>query len=48
MHRKTEQRTGTGESAPTDIPKKLEIQSRAKGNLNPRPEEQQKRETPAP
>jgi len=48
MYRKTEQRTGTGEPAPTDIPKKLESQSRAKGNLNHRPAEQQKRETPAP
>ena len=48
MYRKTEQRTGTGEPAPTDIPKKLESQSRAKGNLSHRPEEQQKRETPAP
>jgi len=37
-----------GKPAPTDIPKKLESQSRAKGNLNPRPEAQQKREPPAP
>jgi len=37
-----------GKPATTDIPKKLESQSRAKGNLNPRPEAQQKRETPAP
>jgi len=48
MYRKTEQRTGTGEPAPTHIPKKLESQSRTKGNLNPRPAEQQRRETPAP
>jgi len=47
MYRTTEQRTGTGEPAPTDSLKKLESQSRAKGNLNPRPEGQQKRETPA-
>ena len=47
MYRKTKQRVGTGEPAPTDIPKKYESQSRAKGNLNPRPGEQQKRETPA-
>jgi len=45
MYRKTEQRTGTGEPAPTDIPKKRESESRAKGNLNPGPEAQQKRET---
>jgi len=48
MYRTTEQRTGTGKPAPTDLPKKLESQSRAKGNFNPRPEAQQKRETPAP
>jgi len=48
MYRKTDQRVETGEPAPTDIPKKYESQSRAKGNLNPRPEEQQNRETPAP
>jgi len=48
MYRKTEQRTGMGKPAPTDIPKKLESQSRAKGNPNLRPEAQQKRESPAP
>jgi len=48
MYRKTGQRTGMGKPAPTDIPKKMESQSRAKGNLNPRPEAQQERETPAP
>jgi len=48
MYRKIEQRTGTGKPAPTDILKNLESQSRAKVNLNPRPEAQQKREPPAP
>jgi len=48
MYRKTEQRTGMGKSAPMDIPKKLESQSRAKGNPNTKLEAQQRRETPAP
>ena len=48
MYRKTEQRTGMGKLAPIDIPKKPESQSRAPGNLNPRLEAQQRRETPDP
>jgi len=48
LYRKTEQRVGMGKLAPIDIPKKLESQSRAKGNLNPRLEAQQRRETSAP
>jgi ubiquitin C-terminal hydrolase len=48
LYRKTEQRVGMGKLAPIDIPKKLESQSRAKGNLNPRLEAQQRRETPVP
>ena len=48
MYKKTEQRTRMGKSAPIDIPKKLESQSRAKGNPNPKLETQQRRETPAP
>jgi len=48
MYRKTEQSTGMVKSAPIDIPKKLESQSSAKGNLNPRLGTQQRRETPAP
>jgi len=48
MYRKTEGSTGMVKSAPIDIPKKLESQSGAKENPNPRLETQQRRETPAP
>ena len=47
MYRKTRQSTGMEKSAPIDIPKKLESQSRAKGNPNPKLETQQRRKTPA-
>jgi len=48
MYRKTEESTGMVKSAPIDIPKKLESQSGAKENPNPRLETQQRREPPAP
>jgi len=48
MYRKTEESTGMEKSAPIDISKKLESQSGAKENPNPRLETQQRRKTPAP
>jgi len=48
MYRKTEQSTGKGKSIPIHIPKKLDSQPRAKWNLNPRLETQQRRETHSP
>jgi len=48
MYRKTEQNTGKGKSIPIHIPKKLDSQPRAKWNLNPRLETQQRRETHSP
>jgi len=48
MYRKTAHSTRRGKSVPIHTPKKMASQSRAKGNLSHRPEEQQKRETPAP
>jgi len=48
MYRRTEESAGMVQSAPTDIPEKLESQSGAKDIPNPRLETQQRRETPAP
>jgi len=48
MYRRTEESTGMVKSAPIDIPEKLESQSGAKENPNPRLETQHRRETLAP